>query len=74
MQSMSGNWNGICAGLFDKEILKNNPSLDEIDEIVYFKLEELIHESETEKAKFSGSFLHIFSLIKAKLSHYSRES
>ena len=59
---------------FEKISEKITPSPHEIDEIVYFKLEELIHKSETQKAKFSGSFLHIFSLIKAKLSHYSRES
>ena len=60
--------------LIEKISEKITPSPHEIDEIVYLKLEELVRKSETEKAKFSGSFLHIFSLIKAKLSNYSRES
>ena len=58
-----------------KRIFKKiTPSSDEIDQIVYFGYDELIHKSETESAKFSGSFLHILHLLKGKLSNQSRES
>ena len=58
-----------------KRILKKiTPSSDEIDQIVYFGYDELIHKSETESAKFSGSFLHILHLLKGKLFNQSRES
>ena len=60
--------------LIEKIFKKITPSPNEIDEVVHFELEELVRKTETEKAKFSGSFLHIFSLINAKLSNHSRES
>ena len=60
--------------LIEKISKKITPSPNEIDEVVHFELEELVRKTETEKAKFSGSFLHIFSLINAKLSNHSRES
>ena len=58
-----------------KRIFKKiTPSSDEIDQIVYFEYDELIHKSETESAKFSGSFLHILHLVKGKLSNHSSDS
>ena len=60
--------------LIEKIFKKITPSPNEIDEVVHFELEELVRKTETEKAKFSRSFLHIFSLINAKLSNHSRES
>lgn len=50
------------------------PSADEITEISFFRLEDLLKECVANEKIFSGSFLHIFRLILWKLKYHSKES
>ena len=60
--------------VIEKKFEKITHSPDEIVDIFHYSIEDLSNETEAESAKFSRSFLHIFRLLRSKISTYSRDS